>query len=87
MKFPIRLAAYCLAAAIGHLTLAAQAAAGEAGAAVEAATPPAISTRDGQHDFDFNVGVWKTRIRRVLDPLSGSTRSIELNGTVTVRKV
>jgi hypothetical protein len=45
------------------------------------------AVRDGQHDFDFNVGVWKTHIRRVLDPLSGSTQSIELNGTVTVRKV
>ena len=43
--------------------------------------------RDGQHDFDFNLGVWRTHIRRVLDPLSGSTHSIELNGTVTVRKV
>ena len=60
-------------------------------------TPPAAAAdepqpskgleRDGQHDFDFNVGVWKTHIKRVLDPLSGSTKSIELNGTVTVRKV
>ena len=43
--------------------------------------------RDGQHDFDFNVGVWHTHIRRVLDPFSGSSGSVELNGTVTVRKV
>ena len=43
--------------------------------------------RDGQHDFDFNVGTWKTHIKRILDPLSGSDKSIELNGTVTVRKV
>jgi hypothetical protein len=48
---------------------------------------PAGTERDGQHDFDFNVGVWHTHIRRVLDPLSGSANSIELNGTVTVRKV
>ena len=45
------------------------------------------TVRDGSHDFDFNVGVWHTHIRRVLDPLSGSPDSIELNGTVTVRKV
>jgi hypothetical protein len=52
------------------------------------ATPPGPSaTRDGQRDFDFNLGVWKTHIRNVLDPLSGSARSIELEGTVTVRKV
>ena len=54
-----------------------------------AATPaPAGGTlRDGQHDFDFNFGVWKTHIKRVLDPFSGSGASLELNGTVTVRKV
>jgi hypothetical protein len=43
--------------------------------------------RDGQHDFDFNNGVWKTHIIWVQDPLSGGTHTIELNGTVTVRKV
>jgi hypothetical protein len=42
---------------------------------------------DGQHDFDFDIGVWRTHIRRTLDPLSGGTHSIELDGTVTVRKV
>lgn len=52
----------------------------------EPAQPPK-ETRDGQHDFDFNVGTWKTHIKRILDPLSGSTSSIELNGTVMVRKV
>src|ERR1700688_102359 len=46
-----------------------------------------ITVRDGKHDFDFNVGVWRTHIKRILDPLSGSTGSIELNGTVTVRRV
>ena len=55
-------------------------------ASSEAAQPPK-EARDGQHDFDFNVGTWKTHIKRILDPLSGSTQSIELNGTVTVRKV
>jgi len=54
-----------------------------------APAPPATPAplRDGQHDFDFNLGVWRTHIRRVLDPLSGGTHSMELNGTVTVRKV
>jgi hypothetical protein len=56
-------------------------------AAVDEPARPSKPMRDGQHDFDFNIGVWKTHIKRVLDPLSGSTKSIELNGTVTVRKV
>src|SRR5215469_15271213 len=47
----------------------------------------ASTARNGQHDFDFNVGVWHTHVRRILDPFSGSGGSIELNGTVTVRKV
>jgi hypothetical protein len=57
------------------------------GAADAPAQPPDITARDGRHDFDFNVGVWRTHIKRILDPLSGSTRSMELNGTVTVRTV
>ncbi len=43
--------------------------------------------RDGQHDFDFNIGVWHTHIKRILDPFASSSESVELNGTVTVRKV
>src|SRR5260370_31897252 len=58
------------------------------GNAAEAAEQPAkITVRDGEHDFDFNVGVWRTQIKRILDPLSGSNSSIELSGTVTVRRV
>jgi hypothetical protein len=47
----------------------------------------AHSPRDGRHDFDFNIGVWKTHIRRILNPFASSSGSMELNGTVTVRKV
>jgi hypothetical protein len=51
------------------------------------AAQPLQAVRDGQHDFDFNFGTWKTHIKRVLDPFSASSKSIELEGTVTVRKV
>src|SRR6266536_2066593 len=50
-------------------------------------TKPHVSSRDGQHDFDFNFGFWKTHIKRVLEPLSGSNKSIERNGTVTTHKI
>jgi len=42
---------------------------------------------NGQHDFDFHFGNWKAHNRILLHPLSGSTAWIELDGTVTVRKI
>jgi hypothetical protein len=43
--------------------------------------------RDGQHDFDFEIGTWKTHLRRRLRPLTGSNEWVEMNGTTVVRKV
>lgn len=43
--------------------------------------------RDGQHDFDFNFGTWKTQIKHLVHPLAGSTTWEDMSGTVTVRKV
>ncbi len=45
------------------------------------------SQRDGQHDFDFEIGTWKTYLKRLLNPLTGSTTWVEYNGTTVVRKV
>ncbi len=42
---------------------------------------------DGQHDFDFEIGKWKTHLRRRLRPLTGSKDWVEYEGTSTVRKV
>jgi hypothetical protein len=43
--------------------------------------------RDGQHDFDFEIGNWKTHLSRLLHPLAGSTTWTEYEGTTVVRKV
>lgn len=43
--------------------------------------------RDGQHDFDFEIGTWTTHLRRLQNPLSGSTTWVEYTGTTVVRKV
>jgi hypothetical protein len=45
------------------------------------------AARDGQHDFDFEIGTWKTRLRRLLNPLTGSTNWVEYEGVTVVRKV
>jgi len=56
-------------------------------AASATADEHAGAPRDGQHDFDFNIGTWKTHIRRLQHPLTGSTTWVELDGTVTVRPI
>jgi hypothetical protein len=43
--------------------------------------------RDGQHDFDFEIGIWKTHLSRLLHPLTGSRTWAEYEGTTVVRKV
>ncbi len=50
-------------------------------------SPAPNQERDGAHDFDFNLGVWHTHIQRTLDPFSASSKTIELDGTVTVKPV
>jgi hypothetical protein len=43
--------------------------------------------RDGQHDFDFEIGTWKTHLKRLLHPLTDSTTWVEYEGTTVVQKV
>jgi hypothetical protein len=58
------------------------------GDSVKSQPPPPTSTlRDGAHDFDFEVGTWKTHLKRLLRPLTGSTSWVEYDGISTVRKV
>ena len=60
--------------------------AAEAGSAKP--TPaPATSPRDGQHDFDFEIGTWKTHLKRRLHPLTGTDEWVEYDGSTVVRKV
>jgi hypothetical protein len=39
------------------------------------------SIRDGQHDFDFEIGTWTTQLRRLKAPLTGSTDWVDYEGT------
>ena len=61
-----------------HAVFAAEAAAGK---------PPSAEARNGQHDFDFEIGTWKTHLKRRVQPLSGSDEWTEMNGTSVVREV
>lgn len=55
----------------------------------QTAVVPALdqSPRDGQHDFDFNFGTWKTHISRLQHPLTGSKSWTTMDGDVFVRKL
>jgi hypothetical protein len=47
----------------------------------------AVIERDGQHDFDFELGSWKIHLKRLVHPLTGSTTWVEFDGTSVTRKV
>lgn len=49
--------------------------------------PTSEAQRDGQHDFDFEIGTWRTQLKRLADPLSGSKTWVEYEGTTVVSKV
>jgi hypothetical protein len=59
------------------------------------ATPPQTQAvanalpklRDGQHDFDFEIGTWKTHLTRLAHPLSGSNDWVIYDGVTRVTKV
>jgi hypothetical protein len=49
--------------------------------------PGASAPRDGSHDFDFEIGTWKTHVSRLVHPLTGSTTWADYDGTTVVSKV
>ncbi|HTV86894.1 MAG TPA: hypothetical protein VME63_15950 [Dyella sp.] len=51
------------------------------------ATSTESAYRDGRHDFDFEIGTWKTHLTRLLHPLSGSHAWATYEGTSVVRKI
>ena len=57
------------------------------GFAQSAEPKPAAAPHDGQRDFDFEIGSWKTHVRRLVHPLSGSNQWAEYDGTSIVRKL
>ncbi|MFC5549496.1 hypothetical protein [Massilia aerilata] len=52
-----------------------------------AAIGGAPAPRDGQHDFDWEIGAWGTQLKRLREPLSGKTDWVEYAGTSVVKPV
>jgi hypothetical protein len=57
------------------------------GVAAPAASQDHGALRDGQHDFDFDLGKWKTHSSRLLHPLTGSSEWVEMDGVTVVRPI
>ena len=81
--FRARLLLCAVVAAVQALPAIGQQRAGTPGTSPQ----PVISKRDGQRDFDFEIGTWKTRLSRRLRPLTGSTAWVEYEGTTVVRRI
>ena len=75
---------YLLASA---LTVAAAANPAAAQTTAKPAVAPSHAPRDGGNDFDFEIGAWKTHLKRRLHALSGTNEWVEYDGTTIVRKV
>lgn len=62
----------------------------QARAQSDAAKPPAVQpspARDGQHDFEFELGSWKIHLKQLQHPLTGSTTWVEFDGTSVTKKI
>ena len=55
-------------------------------AALAALGSPAAA-RDGQRDFDFDLGNWHTHSSRLLHPLSGSNEWVDMDGVTIVKQI
>ena len=56
-------------------------------ASAEAAVSANPVKRDGARDFDFEIGRWKTELRRLRKPLTGSSEWVRYSGTTTVTAI
>jgi hypothetical protein len=52
-----------------------------------ASNPANLPQRDGAHDFDFLIGNWKARVRRLPDRLNNSNVWVEYDGISNHKKI
>lgn len=57
------------------------------GALLLCASSAHATPRDGSHDFDWEIGTWKTHIHRLAHPLTGSSNWVDYDGTSVVRNI
>jgi hypothetical protein len=81
----IKICAFCLACSFIFLHSSAES---QQSSTAQTAEPQRSSAKqDGQRDFDFELGTWKIHLKRLVNPLTGSSQWIEFDGTSVTRKV
>ena len=76
-----------LARAATAISLTAFVLAGPAPSFGQGVSPAITQSRDGSHDFDWEIGSWATQLRYLPEPLTASTRWVDYSGTSQVRAV
>lgn len=93
MRARTRVRNFLVVAAVTWLVQAAPVSAQNAATPAPASAPAAAGSqegaapRDGQHDFDFMKGTWKAHLKRLSNPLTGSTTWVEFEGTQVTQNV
>jgi hypothetical protein len=82
-----RIVGYFLACCLIALVQPALAGTDENSGTKKAGGQSASSERDGQHDFDFELGNWKIHLKRLVHPLTGSKAWFEFDGTSVAKKL
>jgi hypothetical protein len=85
MKVLAKLLICCAICASAFFIQASDVSAQQANAAAGQNAAPVY--RDGQRDFDFEIGSWKIHLKRRLNPLTGSDKWVEFDGTSVTRRI
>jgi hypothetical protein len=87
MPAPHSVRMHCLISALVVTLCSAQLPAQTQSSGAASGTQNTAKDTDGKHDFDWDIGTWKTHQKRLLHPLTGSTTWVEYQGTDVVRKI
>jgi hypothetical protein len=82
-----RIGTYFLLCMLGYLSHPAAAFPQAAPVAAQTDAQHAGTVRDGQHDFDFELGNWTIHLAKLVHPLTVSSTWIKFDGTSVTRKV
>jgi hypothetical protein len=78
---------YLVACSLAAILLPSQGVAQQSSDASKTGVQRIPAERDGQHDFDPLIGSWKYHLKKLVNPLTGSTTWTEFDGTGVCYKI